>query len=117
LLAPIDELERNLGRLAAAGHETVIFQVIDPNELAFDFNRPMLFEEIESRRELYLDPELVRDGYHRRFADHQQRVESACRKLGIAFQRIATNQPLELALLEFLRGRSRRGRLSYRHSR
>src|SRR5580658_7491738 len=41
LLAPIDELERHLARLTAAGHEMVIFQVLDPNELAFNFPSAM----------------------------------------------------------------------------
>ena len=29
LLAPVDELERHLSRLTAAGHEMVVFQVLD----------------------------------------------------------------------------------------
>ncbi len=48
LLAPAGDLERHLGRLAAAGHELVVFQVLDPKELAFDFHTPMLFEDAES---------------------------------------------------------------------
>ena len=55
-LAPVDELERNLGRLTAAGHEVVIFQVLDPNELEFHFDRAMLFQDVESGKEFYLEP-------------------------------------------------------------
>jgi uncharacterized protein (DUF58 family) len=108
LLAPLDELESDLGRLTAAGHETVIFQVVDPNELDFNFHRPMLFREMEGGRELYVSPEAVRAEYQRRFAGHRLGAETVCRKLGVAYQRVVTNQPLELALLEFLRRRSRR---------
>lgn len=116
LLAPVDGLERSLGRLAAAGNETVIFQIIDPNEVAFDFTRPMLFEEMEAGRGIYLDPQTVRTEYQRRFTSHGLGVETVCRKLGIAFQRVLTSHPLELALLEFLRSRSRRGKRSYRRN-
>jgi uncharacterized protein (DUF58 family) len=116
LLAPIDQLERHLGQLAAAGHETMIFQIIDPNELAFDFHQPIVLQEMENRRELYLDPEVVRAEYQRRFASHGQGVEAICRKLGMAFQRVVTNQPLELALLEFLRSRSRSGKRVFRRN-
>ncbi len=110
LLAPVDELERNLGRLTASGQEVVIFQILDPNELAFDFRGPMLFQEIESRRELYLDPRAIRLEYQQRLAGHNQNLEIICRKLGVAFHRAITNQPLELALLDFLRSRVRRGK-------
>jgi uncharacterized protein (DUF58 family) len=117
LLAPVDELQNHLGRLAAAGHETVIFQVIDPNELTFDFHRPVLVRELESERELYLEPEIIRAEYQRRLAGHNRQIETVCRRLGIAFQRVVTNQPLELALLEFLRSRSRRGKWARRSNR
>ena len=111
LFAPLDELEKSLGQLAAAGHELIVFQVLDPSELAFDFHRAMLFQDIESERDVYLDPETARPEYQRRLDEHNQRIESACRKLGVAFHRLITSRPLELALLDFLRGRSRRGKM------
>src|SRR5581483_3593384 len=85
LLAPVDQLESSLGRLAAAGHEVILFQVLDPNELAFDFHRAMLCRDVESGRDVYLDPETVRADYQRRFEEHSQAVEKICRRLGISF--------------------------------
>jgi len=116
LLAPVDELEKNLGRLTAAGHEVVIFQVLDPNELAFDFSGATLFQDIESQKDLYLDPETVRTEYQRRFQEHNARVETICRKLGFAFHRVVTNQPLEMALFDFLKSRGRRGKVIRRRT-
>jgi uncharacterized protein (DUF58 family) len=111
LLAPIDQLEPSLGRLTAAGHEVIIFQVLDPNELAFDFHNAMLFQDVESGRDLYLDPEAVRPEYQRKLAEHSEAVEKICRRLGISFHRVTTDRPLELCLSDFLRSRSRRGKL------
>jgi len=110
LLAPVDELERNLGRLTAAGHDVVIFQVLDPNEVAFSFDRAMLFQDAENGKDAYIDPEAVRPDYQRRLQAHTDGVETACRKLGFAFQRALTNQPLERALFDFLKARRRRGK-------
>jgi len=115
LLAPVDRLEPHLGRLTAAGHEAVVFQVLDPNELAFEFQRPMLFRDLESEQDFYLDPGAVRSGYQRRLQEHSQGVEASCRRLGISFQRTVTDRPLELALLDFLRSRGRRGKRIRRH--
>ena len=110
LLAPIDELERNLARLGAAGHELVVFQVLDPNEIAFEFPAAALFQDVESRREIYLDPQVVRSEYQRKLQEHGLGVEAICHKLGFGFHRLITNQPLELALHDFLRVRHRRGK-------
>ena len=54
LLAPIDELEPSLGRLTAAGHEVILFQVLDPKELAFDFHDAVLFPGGHRERARYL---------------------------------------------------------------
>src|SRR5436190_8865371 len=78
LLAPVDQLEPALGRLTAAGHEVILFQVLDPNELAFNFQNAMLFHDVESERDVYLDPEAVRPEYQRRFEEHNQAVEKTC---------------------------------------
>jgi uncharacterized protein (DUF58 family) len=116
LLAPLQELEQNLGRLAAAGHEMVIFQVLDPNELTFDFAHPVLLQEMESGRELFINPAAARGEYRRKFQAHQSDVQAISRKLGIACHTLLTTQPLELALLEFLRSRSRRGKRVHRRN-
>jgi uncharacterized protein (DUF58 family) len=86
-------------------------QTLDPNELAFNFQRPMLFQDLESQREVYVDPEALHSEYQGRFSDHCRQAEAICRKLGATFHRLVTDQPLEAALVEFLRGRSRRNKL------
>jgi uncharacterized protein (DUF58 family) len=111
LLAPVDQLETSLGRLTAAGHEVILFQVLDPNELAFDFHNAMLFQDVETGRDLYLDPEAVRPEYQRKLAEHSDGVEKICRRLGISFHRVTTDHPLELCLSDFLRSRRSRGKL------
>lgn len=111
LLAPIEELEHHFGLLTAAGHDVAVFQVLDPKELAFDFPREMLFQDVESGSDFYIDPDSIRSDYQGKLQQHTEQVESICRKLGFAFHRMVTNQPLELALLDFLRSRNRRGKV------
>jgi uncharacterized protein (DUF58 family) len=116
LLAPLDEMELSLGRLAAAGHEIIVFQVLDPNELAFDFKNATVFQDVESEREVYLDPETIRTEYQRRLTEHNQSLEAICRKIGVAFHRLLTSDSMEIALLDLLRGRSRRGKWQRRQA-
>jgi len=114
LLAPLDGLEASLAALRACGHEVVVFQVLDPTELDFPFAKASLFHDVESGRDLYIDPVLARKEYLRKFTAHNAAIDSACRKLGITIMRLATNQPLELALFDFLRSRMQRGKTTRR---
>ncbi len=110
LLAPTEELEKHLARLTAAGHELVVFQVLDPNDIAFEFQEAMLFHDVESGRDFYIDPATARIEYQARFQAHSAGIEAICRKIGCAFHRVLTNRPMDLALRDFLRDRTRRAR-------
>ena len=48
LLADPDGLDKNLGMLRSCGHEVLVFQVLDPAEIDFQFDQPALFEDMES---------------------------------------------------------------------
>jgi uncharacterized protein (DUF58 family) len=105
LLAPIDRLQKNLGYLRSQGHEVVLLRVLDPVEINFRFDKPAMFIDLESGRDLYVDPSAVREQYLRKFAEHGAAIEQACRELAIDYQPISTERPLELALFDFLKAR------------
>jgi len=114
LLAPTDSLTKNLTALAASGHEVVLFQVLDPTEVNFRFDRPAMFQDLESGRDLYVDPRTARKEYLRQFEAHQAGIVGACRKLGMSYCQFGIDRPLELALFDFLKQRMRRGRVPKR---
>jgi uncharacterized protein (DUF58 family) len=110
LLAPLEALETRLGYLRSRGHEVVVMRVLDPAEIDFPFQEAALFHDVESGRELYVDPQLARERYRQRFAEHSAGLAKSCNKLGIDLRDLHTDQPLELALFDFLSARLRRGR-------
>jgi uncharacterized protein (DUF58 family) len=116
LLAPTETLEQDLSALTACGHEVMLFHVLDPAELRFAFDEPVVFEDAESGRELLLDPVAARAQYMARLGAHAEAAEFICRKLGASYRRFATDQPLELALFDFLRERLQRGRVVHRRA-
>ena len=111
LLAPAGDLERQLGALAASGHEVVIFQVLDPAERSFTFEdgAPAVFRDLESGRQLFIDPAAARRGYQRALGEHLEMIATGCRRWGVSYHLFTTDQALDLALLAFL-GSRRRGR-------
>lgn len=115
LLAPIDALQTNLAYLRLRGHEVIVLRVLDRAERDFTFSDPSIFHDLESGRELYVDPGAIRQQYLRRFQEHTAAIELACRDLGIDFCQMTTDRPLELALFDFLHARQRRGKQIARH--
>jgi len=109
-LASVEGLEPHLLALNACGHDVVLFQVLDPAEVSFDFRNVALFEDVESGRTLFIDPASARKEYLRRLESHCARLRSACQRLGMAYARLLTDRPLELALFDFLRARMQLGR-------
>lgn len=107
LLAPLPDLERELGYLAAGRHEIVIFQFLDPREIDFEFSKATHFRDSETGRELFIDPAVAKKEYLQRFATHQEAIRRLCARNGITHQLVSTSSPLERVLFDFVS--SRRG--------
>lgn len=111
LLAPVDRLEKQLAALLARGHEVTLFQILDPRELDFDFEKPGRFHDMESREGLFIHPSEARASYLEKFQAHLQKLDDLCRGLGVPCHRFSTSEPMDLALFEFFRDRmSRQGK-------
>lgn len=105
LLAPLQTLEESLGTLTVRGQDVIVFHLLDPEELKFRFEVPELFVDLETNRQLYVDPRAIRREYLKRFGEHLEAIEGICSRLGLLYQRISTDTPLESALPEFIRVR------------
>jgi uncharacterized protein (DUF58 family) len=115
LLAPAESLEKELGYLRTQGHEVAVLRILDPAELDFPFADAAMFLDVETGRELYVDPDLARRQYQAKFAAHAQALKEICQRLGVDLYDLPTNKPLETALFDLLHARMRRGRLVARH--
>ena len=116
LLAPIEELEAKLGRLTAAGHDVVVFRILDPREIDFDFKDALLFHDVESDKDLFIDPASAKRNYLERFKEHGDTARSVCQKLGADYLPVITDEPLDQVLSNYLRQRQLRSKNIQRHA-
>lgn len=117
LLASIEALEKNLTVLTASRHDVLLFHLLDPAELNFTFNNlnsAAQFQDMETGRDLYIEPALARAEYRRKLDKHIASAKATCQKLGVGYHHFGTDRPLELALSDFLRSRMQRGRVGRR---
>lgn len=105
LLAPIAALDRDLATLTACGQDVVVFQIVDPAERTLDLGRAAVFTDLESGRQIDVDPQTARSDYVQRFETHAATIRQVCRGLGIGHHLWATDEPLDRALDAFLRQR------------
>ena len=105
LLAPLETLELSLGSLTVRGQDVIVFHILDPEELHFQFGGPELFVDLETNRRLYVDPSAVRREYLSRIGEHLKAIEGICSRLGLVYHRLCTDTPLEMALPEVIRVR------------
>ena len=113
----IETLEKHLGQLRAWGHEIAVFQTLDPSEISFKFDKASLFEDMESEKEIYIDPFSVRKEYEDRVATHNRAIAKMSSGLGISHHIVPTDRPFERSLLEFLLDRQKLGKALRRSGR
>ena len=108
MLAPVDDLRTNLAYLRSRGHEVVIIRVVDPGELELKLKSPSMVVDMETQREIYLDPEAANEAYTQQFSNHRDQLQSICDSLGVEVYETRTDQPLDDALFHVVSSQRRR---------
>jgi len=105
LLTDLDALYNGLNRLRFGGHETLILQVLDHDEVDLPFDGPTIFKDIEGDEELFAEPRAFRRSYQKAMSDFLEEIKKACGDRGYDHVRFLTDEPLGEALSHFLRVR------------
>ncbi len=90
-------------------HEVIVFQILDPRELSFDFGQDAVFKDLESQEEMNTQPWHIRSDYQRQIQDFNNQYKKFCREHQIEFLSLNTKASYDLALLEYLLKRKRIG--------
>ena len=107
LLDNPDDVIRGLKHFQFRGIDVIVFQVLDPDEIDFPFDRATRFEDLETNEEIMAVPGAVRDHYLREIGSLIERYRRELGASGIDYVLLNTKHPLELALLAYLSTRSR----------
>lgn len=108
LFESADPLRKGLARLRYDRHEVVLMQVIDPDELEFPFRSFIRFRGLEMDQTSLCNASMLRATYQSRMKSHERELKQACQKLAIEYVRFVTDQPMDEALISFLRKRTKR---------
>lgn len=106
----LEELSKALRIVRARGHDVLVFQVLAPEEVHFNFRHWSAFQSLEdANHRLNLDPASLRDEYLKRFRAFLEQLEDTVTGIGADYVRITTNHDLAEAMSYFLRRRAATG--------
>jgi uncharacterized protein (DUF58 family) len=104
-------VQAQLARLAAQGHDLVIFQICDPVEQEFPFTRWIRFRSLEAGgRGRRIDTVPLKRIYREEFAAVQQEWRAWCRRSDAHFVVARSDGAMETVLAEYLAFRDQIGR-------
>jgi hypothetical protein len=110
LFTDLDAVYDGLNRLRFLGHEVVVLQVLDHDELDLPFDGPTVFHDIEGEEELFAEPGAFRKAYQGAIRDFLDGIRRECGKRGYDHVRFSTDDPLGASLGLFLRSRAESAR-------
>lgn len=89
-------------------HDVIVAHVLDPAEIEFPFDQPMLFKGLEQLGELLVDPARLRRAYREEFERFRTEVAAGCRAQGADYVLLRTDRPVDAALTAYLHQRQAR---------
>ena len=84
------------------GHDMIVFHVLDPAEIEFNYDQASAFEDLESGEQIPIVPEALREQYRQLVREHSEALRSKFSELRIDYALLNTATPLDHALFNYL---------------
>ncbi len=88
-------------------HDVAVFHLLDPQELRFDFRRPMRFLDMEGGPSIFAEPNDIADRYHKALEIYRTALRQVVLESAVDFRQVSLDENYEQVLARFLVGRTR----------
>jgi hypothetical protein len=109
LLVDPEPVLQSLRRLRHAGHDVILFHILDEAEARFPFDGLVEFEEPETHEKLQVDASGFRPDYLAEVKDFCDLYRRECFQSGVDYVGLDTSMQFDRALTEYLVSRKARG--------
>lgn len=100
-----DELAAALQHLRFRKHDIAMFHLLDPQEVAFHFERPHRFVDLEDGTAVVAEPNLIVDEYHAALNEFLEATEKSSYDVNADYQLLQTDANIEEVVSNFVTGR------------
>jgi uncharacterized protein (DUF58 family) len=102
LLDQLDGFLKGLDHLRFRGHNVMVFQTLDKDELTFPFDGTCKFRGLEVPEELLTRPKRVQEAYLAELKKFLAAVRKACEGCQVDYMLVDTSRPVDVVLSEAL---------------
>ena len=102
MLSRDDDVLKTLKLISSKGLEVILFHILHPDEVNFPFEGDIVFESLEDDPSIGLDPVEIRDQYRKLIQETIEHYKHHCPSMGIDYQFLQTDEPLDQALRYYL---------------
>jgi uncharacterized protein (DUF58 family) len=108
LLEEPETIINGLKHFRFSGNDVIVFQIFDPAEVNFHFKDIMELEDMETGEKIIIMADEAKNMYLNNLEQFKAILKDECGLLGIDYNILETNQPLDYALFHYLSARSSR---------
>lgn len=108
LLGDVEETLRAIYRLRHAGHDVILFHILDEAETRFPFKGNVELEDPETGETIVVDADSIREDYEKSLEEFRERFRREASNAKFDFVELDVSVPFDKALLEYLTARSQR---------
>lgn len=105
----LEELQDALQHLRHKKHDVTLFHLMDPQEIAFDFERPHRFVDMEDNTSVVAEPSIIADEYREAVQEFLSEIKTTAFDANVAYRLVTTDENYEDVLSEFLLDRVPKG--------
>ena len=84
------------------GNDVVLFHILDPQEIRPELKGPAILVDLETDRQLEVVPDYTKTTYRAKMQFHIEQLRTRTRAAGMDYHLLVTDQPLDIALREYL---------------
>jgi uncharacterized protein (DUF58 family) len=106
-----DAILESIKPLRFLGNDLIVFHVLDPQEISFDYKDASAFEDLESREQIPVVPQSFREQYRQLIQEHITALQTKFSEHRIDYALLNTAEPLDRALFSYLSSREKLSRV------
>lgn len=107
LFDDLESISNSLKHFRHKGHEVVLFHLLDPRELDFNFQGNATFVDMESGEKILTNPYQLKKAYSEKMEDFLNDLKQECYKQNVDYHLVKTNEPFDKAMINYLAKRQK----------
>lgn len=88
-------------------NEVIVFQILDPIESSFDFQKDSIYKDMETGEEMTIQPYQIQKAYRESMREFISKIKSDCLNANVEFNLLETSTPFDKALFSYINKRKR----------